>query len=202
MISLCGAVWYVMIEKRGWQSVERTVYILLSRSGTCFSRLIHLATEDDYTHASIGLEGPGGHFYSFARKDPRRMLPAGLIRERAGRGFFSLHPKTPCCLYELTVTEESYLLMRERLELMYARRNDYHYSVLGALACFFRLPWVRKRYYFCSQFVAETLAESGAAQLDLAPAITRPVDLQGLGRLRKIHQGVIGDLVGAEAWVA
>ena len=47
---------------------ERTIYILLTRSGTWFSRLIHLATQDRYTHASIGLDGPDGPFYSFARK--------------------------------------------------------------------------------------------------------------------------------------
>ena len=38
----------------------RTIYILLTRSGTWFSRLIHLATADSYTHASIGLDGPYG----------------------------------------------------------------------------------------------------------------------------------------------
>ena len=38
----------------------RTIYILLTRSGTWFSRLIHLATADSYTHASIGLDGPIG----------------------------------------------------------------------------------------------------------------------------------------------
>ena len=39
---------------------ERTIYILLTRSGTWFSRLIHFATRDNYTHASIGLDGPDG----------------------------------------------------------------------------------------------------------------------------------------------
>ena len=57
----------------------RTVYILLTRSGTWFSRLIHLATQDQYTHASIGLDGPSGPFYSFARKFEHFALPAGLV---------------------------------------------------------------------------------------------------------------------------
>ena len=56
---------------------ERTVYILLTRSGTWFSRLIHLATQDSYTHVSIGLDGPTGPFYSFARKYEHFALPAG-----------------------------------------------------------------------------------------------------------------------------
>ncbi len=43
-----------------------TIHILLTRSGTCFSRLIHLITRDSYTHASIGLDGPDGPFYSIS----------------------------------------------------------------------------------------------------------------------------------------
>ena len=54
---------------------ERTIYILLTRSGTWFSRLIHFATQDSYTHASIGLDGPDGPFYSFARKYRYLALP-------------------------------------------------------------------------------------------------------------------------------
>ena len=61
---------------------ERAIHILLTRSGTWFSRLIHLATQDDYTHASIGLDGPAGPFYSFARKYEHFALPAGLVEEQ------------------------------------------------------------------------------------------------------------------------
>ena len=49
---------------------ERTIYLLLTRSTTIPSRLIHLATRADYTHVSLGLDGPAGSFYSFARKYP------------------------------------------------------------------------------------------------------------------------------------
>ena len=65
---------------------DHTVYILLTRSGTWFSRLIHLATRDDYTHASIGLDGPQGPFYSFGRKYEYFALPAGLVEEQVTPG--------------------------------------------------------------------------------------------------------------------
>ena len=64
---------------------EKTVYILLTRSGTWFSRLIRFATDDCYTHASIGLDGPDGPFYSFGRRYERFALPAGLVEESVGR---------------------------------------------------------------------------------------------------------------------
>ena len=78
---------------------ERTVYILLTRSGTWFSRLIHLATQDSYTHASIGLDGPGGPFYSFARKYRHLALPAGLVEEAPA---VCRAQEMPCRLYALT----------------------------------------------------------------------------------------------------
>ena len=48
---------------------ERTIYILLTRSGTWFSRLIHFATRDSYTHFQ-GWPGRAGR--------PHRRLYFGL----------------------------------------------------------------------------------------------------------------------------
>ncbi len=177
----------------------RTVYLLLTRSETYFSRLIHHFTDGEFTHASLGLEGPGGAFYSFARKDPRRVLPAGLIQERVDRGFFSMHPHIPCCLYALTVSEDTYQFLCRRLRAMYANRERYHYNLLGTLACFFRLPLVRRHHKFCSEFVAELLYESGAVEWGKQPALIRPMDICRLERLRPIHRGEVGSLAGGAA---
>lgn len=173
----------------------RTVYLLLTRSETYFSRLIHHFTKGEFTHASIGLEGPRGPFYSFARRDPKRALPAGLIQEHAESGFFSLHPHIPCCLYELEVTEDTYQFICRRLKGMYEHREQYHYSLLGTMACLLGRRFVRRHYKFCSEFVAEVLCESGALELERAPSLTRPMDLCRIERLRPIHRGEVGGLV-------
>jgi len=177
------------------QQGTRTVYLLFTRSETCFSRLIHLCTDGEFTHASLGLEGPSGPFYSFARKYPRLPFPGGLIRERADSGFFSLHPQIPCRLYALTVSEDTYQSLCRRLRVMYAHRERYHYSLLGVVACFLGLPLERRRHKFCSQFVAELLYESGAAELSRDPSLIRPMDLCRLGRLRRVADGPVGSLL-------
>ena len=135
---------------------ERSIYILLTRSGTWFSRLIHFATQDCYTHASIGLDGPSGPLYSFARKYRHFTLPAGLVEEQVT----VYRREVPCCLYELKVSEETYLRLRRKLEGMYGQKEVYHYSVLGAFACYFNLSFQRQHHFFCSQF---TLCEIPAA---------------------------------------
>lgn len=142
---------------------ERTVYILLTRSGTWFSRLIHLATQDSYTHASIGLDGPDGPFYSFARKHPHLALPAGLVEEApaAERG-----AEMPCRLYELKVSEDVYRRLRRRLACMYGQRERYHYNLLG-------WPWLLRQ------------PASPAA----APLLLLPVRGRTAGGMRRGHPG-------------
>lgn len=181
------------------QQGARTVYILLTRSSTCFSRLIHLVTEGDFTHASIGLEGPRGPFYSFGRKYPRLPFPGGMVQERVGKGFFGLHPHTPCRLYELKVPEHTYELLRRRVEAMYAQRELYHYNLLGTVAAYFNRDLRRPNHYFCSEFVAEMLWVSGAVELGKPPALTRPMDFCQLKALRPIHRGEVGSLAGSAA---
>lgn len=173
---------------------EKTVYILLTRSETWFSRLIHLATDDRYTHASIGLDGPGGPFYSFARKYEHFALPAGLVEERvepqirAGRG------ETPCCLYELKVPAPVYRRLRRQLGSMYARREKYRYNLLGALSCYFNRPLPRENRYFCSQFAATLLENCGAVELGKNPDLIRPADFCQVKQLRPVYQGELGRL--------
>ena len=164
---------------------ECTIHILLTRSGTWFSRLIHFATRDSYTHASIGLDGPSGSFYSFARKYRRFALPAGLVEEQVT----VYRRAVPCCLYELKVSEETYFRLRRQLRSMYAQREEYRYSVLGVFACYFNLSLQRRHHFFCSQFVAGLLEECGAVELPKPPTLLRPADLCLLKDLHPVHQG-------------
>lgn len=170
---------------------ERTVYILLTRSGTWFSRLIRLATQDDYTHASIGLAGPDGPFYSFARKHPHFALPAGLVEEQVSK----IRCAVPCCLYALTVSDQTYFRLQQRLTDMYRQRETYHYSIIGALACYFHLPLQRRYHYFCSQFVADLLEDCQAAELPKPPTLVRPADLCAIRGLTPVHRGLLGGIL-------
>lgn len=185
-------------QKRGGVSMEnrfcpeKSVYILLTRSGTWFSRLIHLATDDSYTHASIGLDGPAGPFYSFARKYERFALPAGLVVEEVG--LEAKRRQIPCCLYELSVPGPVYDCLRRQLNRMYAQRDRYHYNLLGALACYFNYPLPRENHYFCSQFAASLLENCGAVELGKTPDLVRPADFCRIDRFRPVYQGELGNL--------
>ncbi len=180
------------------KSTERTktIYILFSRSGTWFSRLIHIFAGGDYTHVSIGLDSPQGPFWSFGRLNPRRAFPGGFVQEGPDRGFFYLHPETPCALYTLQVSPRVYRRLQEKVTAMGQKREAYHYNLLGTASCFFGVPMARRNYYFCSQFVAEALMESGAVELGRTPALIRPMDLWGAAESdgKRIYRGKVGAL--------
>lgn len=165
------------------------IYILITKSKTCFSRLIHLATAAPYTHVSIGLDGLHGDFYSFGRKYTRLCLPAGLVKEVIAADSPQV---VRYQLYRLQVSQSAYLRIRRRLQGMYRCRERYHYSILGALTAFFNFPLQRRSHYFCSQFVAEMLEQCGVMEFGKNAALVRPVDFCSLTDLQLVSEGVIG----------
>lgn len=174
--------------------MERVIYLLFTRSDTVFSRLIYALTDATYTHVSLGLEEPVGPYYSFARRIPDLPLPAGFVQEELTGGFYGRRPEIPCALYALDVSEESYQELCEWIGELYTKRDRLHYDLFGSLGPLIRRPISQGDDRFCSRFVAEGLLQTGAVELELAPAVTRPMDLCGLEDLRLLYQGTVGEL--------
>ncbi len=176
------------------QQDYRSVYILLTRSGTYFSRLIHRMTDEDYTHVSICLDGELQHFYSFGRKSDIFMFPAGFVREDLQGGVFRRFNQMPCALYELQVPPEVYQQIEQRIERMHDAADVYHYNCLGVLLCKLELAHQRQHHYFCSQFVADLLQRSGALEFSKAASLVQPGDFLYLPQLQLRYQGQLNQL--------
>ena len=86
----------------------KSIYILLTRSETYVSKLIHLTTSDPFTHVSISFDRSLQPLYGFARKTPRRALPAGLRTEPLNEGYYRQHRDIPCAVYEFQVSDDVY----------------------------------------------------------------------------------------------
>ncbi|MEA5058591.1 MAG: hypothetical protein VB049_00935, partial [Candidatus Pelethousia sp.] len=158
----------------------RSVYILLARTETIFSKAIHAATGDPYTHSSLALDRELTQMYSFARRWKRLPCFGGFIRERVDRGIYGENPHAPCALYELSVSEEAYARLSVCVGDLYAQRFRWRYNYLGAAANFWGKSRRGKRSRFCSEFVAQALLDAGAipkcpeSQPFLDPARVRP----------------------------
>lgn len=83
----------------------KTIYILLTRSGTLLSKLVYAATGASYTHASMAFDPELSCLYSSTRKNGYTMFPAGPSKEYLNRGVFRLRDNAPCALYALEVSD-------------------------------------------------------------------------------------------------
>lgn len=170
------------------------LYLLLTRSGTLLSRTIAAMTCDTYTHVSIALEDDLEVFYSFARRQAVLPLPAGLTCESPTRGYWGRHPAIPCTLLALPVSEAAYARVARRIERMHAHADEYPYSLLGVLLCALGIPRDRGERYFCSQFVGELLAASGAVELPRDTSLLHPDDFLALPGTETLYTGTVGAL--------
>lgn len=172
----------------------RNLYLLLSRSPSLPARIISLFTGDGYTHSSLAYDEQLLTLCSFARKFRCTPFPGGLIHENLQRGFFGAHPGIRCKLYRLEVNDQIYEQAKTKVENMFLEQKKYHYSILGILLCHWNIPKKRPYKLFCSQFVAEVLAECGAVTLHKDPSLMHPQDFFALDGLQLVYEGTTGEL--------
>lgn len=149
----------------------KSIYILLTKSDTIISKAIHLATSDQYTHVSISFDSSLQPLYSFSRKYIHLPLPAGIRHEPLSEGFYKKYHYIPCALYELRVNDEIYHNAKVITENMLKESKSYKFNVLGLVLCKLNIPYDRKNYYFCSEFVSEVLIKSQALHLPKIPCL-------------------------------
>ena len=176
------------------ETAMKTIYILLTRSGTLLSKLVYSVTGANYTHASLAFDEDLSCLYSSTRKNGYTMFPAGPSREYLDRGVFRLRPEAPCALYALEVSEEAYIRARRRANHMMAHGKLYRFNVLGLVLCAMHIRWQRRRHYFCSQFVSDVLEKSGALELPKDSTLMHPNDYPLLPQLKCLYKGRLADL--------
>lgn len=172
----------------------KKIYILLTRTESIVSRIVHLFTADKYTHVAIAFDNELDVIYSSSRKNGRTLFPAGPCREYVDRGVYARSKKTPCALYELQVSDEAYNKALHEIESIMKEQEHYHFNVLGLFVCRLGIAWHRKNKFFCSQFVGEILKRSNALELPKDTALMRPIDYTDMPQLKCRFNGNIGEL--------
>ena len=171
----------------------KNIYIILSQTGTLFSKAIKWHTKDPYNHASISFDGNLEAMYSFGRKRRYNFIDTGLIQENFNRGIFPYFPHARCCVLEIPVTEQEYAIMYDAVEEFYNNKENYRYNLIGLLSYTVGLGLARKDHYFCSQFVSYILCNMNTWTLN--PALTKPMDFLALPDHRIIFEGNISEFM-------
>ena len=165
------------------------IYILLTHSGTLPSKFIRMYTKEPYSHVSIALDSNLNELYSFGRLKPSNPIFGGFVREDIVYGTFGRFPETQCALYSLTINRVQYERLKSELNKFVIDRTRYGYNFLGLFGVMLGIPIQRSYKYFCSQFVATLLKNSGIDLFQKPPALASPMDFRKCKELTLIYEG-------------
>ncbi|GAA0376939.1 hypothetical protein [Bacillus horti] len=165
---------------------KRKVYVLLSDTGTLLTKLIGLFTGYPLNHASIAFDDELREVYSFGRKRPNNPFIGGFVKEDIRSELFR---NAPCEVYCFLVSDEEYNRMIQIVKQFESQQHKYKYNFIGLFGILFNRKIERKYAFFCSQFVATVISQSGVQVVDKAPNFVKPNDFTESAQLHKIYQG-------------
>ena len=170
----------------------KKIYIILTQSGTFFSKLIRLFSRKPYNHASIALDKSLDKFYSFGRLKPRNAFIGGFVIERKNAGVFKIFKNAPSLVVELSITDEQYNNISETIKIFEQNKEEYKYDFVNLTIFFTKYRIPRKKRFFCSQFVAYILNTAGIKTPN-PPERTQATDFVQMENSRVIYNGIIQD---------
>ena len=171
---------------------EYNLYIVLSKTNTVLGRVIRKYLKVEYNHCSISLDASLEELYSFGRKRVHNFILAGFVVEGKDRGFFKVYNDANISVLQWPVTKNEWEKVKRNIEQFKANKKMYKYNILGLISCSFEIPFSRKNEYFCSQFVADLLDQSGVYCFDKDPRLVKPHEFLELDNLTTTYTGKIG----------
>lgn len=165
---------------------KQKIYILLTDTGTLFTRLIKLYTKKPYNHASISIDPELKDVYSFGRKTAKNPFIGGFVKENLRGEFFT---DSKCTVISCCVTDAQLNKLKALINKIESEKDDYSYNLLGLFAIMFNKQLSRNNTFFCSQFVATVLQKCGIVQFTKPPALVMPHDFMEMEDFKVVFQG-------------
>lgn len=165
-------------------------YILLTDTGTLFTKMIKIYTKKPYNHASITFNSKLSEVYSFGRKNVRNPFIGGFVKEDIHSSLFK---QANCAIYSFEVTGDGYERMKQFIKDIETKEREYRYNTLGLLGFMMNRPIKRKNAFFCSQFVACVLKEGTYLNFKKPLSLIAPHDLQEIFNLQLVYEGKLKD---------
>ncbi|MDQ0063103.1 hypothetical protein [Paenibacillus harenae] len=172
---------------------ENNIYVLLTNTGTLFTRLIKAFTSAPYNHASLAFDVELKEVYSFGRMRPNNPLLAGFVQENVYDGVYRMHPDTSCTLLRFRVTEQQIAMIKQFVQSIEQNKNDYGYNLLGVIGIMLKVDYNPESEYFCSQFVAEALNRGGLELWDRPSTKVTPEDFRQHPQMEAVYEGLLYD---------
>lgn len=171
---------------------EHKIFILLTDTGTLFTRMIKIYTKTPYNHASISSNRYLRDAYSFGRRSAKNPFSGGFVREDIYTN--RLFKQARCAIYSCSVTSSQLQKMNAFIQKMEEEKHHYRYNLLGLFAIMFNKQFDRKRHFFCSQFVATVLQECSIVEFSKSPSQITPHDLIESTKFQLEFEGKLKEL--------
>ncbi len=168
---------------------NKTIYIMLSYTGTILSKIVKVATNREFSHVSIGLDLYLDELYSFGRVNPKNPFSGGFVKEELNSGVYADFDTTECTIYSINVSEEKYDKLKYYLHSFYKKKEEYGYNLFGLFGMVFNKPINRENKYFCSQFVASALKYADIYDFKKDPGLVYPHDFSEIPNINHIYTG-------------
>ena len=183
-----------MVQKRkGGKEMSRTIYVVISQTGTILSRILKVITGAKYNHASLSLVPDLETMYSFGRLHPYNPVHGGFVEESPHKGTFKRFRNTKVTVLSIAVTDEQYEALKEKLESMLENKDRYHYNYVGLFLAGVKIPYHQRRCYYCSEFVKEMLVRHGIRGADQLASIVEPMHFLQLPDANYVYCGKLRD---------
>lgn len=169
----------------------KKIYIVLSQTGTLFSRVLKLFTGAKFNHSSISLDGSLTKMYSFGRLNPKNPFIGGFVEEGKDKGTFKRFQKTKALVFEVDIEDDKYHAMVYFIEHLLRHKNEFHYNYLGVFFAIFKKNFEAKKRFYCSQFVKVFLQCFKVENSSELPKIIKPIDFLKLNNKTIIYEGLL-----------
>ncbi|WP_179298867.1 hypothetical protein [Evansella halocellulosilytica] len=170
----------------------QNIYILLTDTGTMFTRTIKLFTKEPYNHASISFDSDLDEVYSFGRKTARNPFIGGFVKEDI-RGSIFKHANG--AIYRCNVTKEQLVVMKDFIKHIEKQKECYRYNLLGLFAILIDKQITRNNAFFCSQFVATILQTSEVIHFNKPLSHVTPRDVIAGHEFERIYEGPLSQYI-------
>jgi hypothetical protein len=154
--------------------MQKKIFVVLTRSRTTLSRIIHRVTRDEYTHAAIALDENLYYMFSFGRRRASNPFFGCFKRESLNDEIYEGCAGLPGVVLEIPVTPGQYDAICSMIELFLLDSHRYGYNTLGLAKNLIGLPGENNARFFCSEFVYYVLRESGVCDLGVSRGGVRP----------------------------
>jgi hypothetical protein len=162
------------------------VYIVLTDTGTIFTRLLKMYTKHSLNHASISFTKDLATTYSFGRKSHYNPFIGGFVKEDMSGKLFE---QATCAIYSCSVSESVYSQMLETVQQMEKEQHNYKYNFIGLFGILLNRRIDRENAYFCSEFVATILNKGGISFKNKPACLVKPYELIDYGQFRLVYEG-------------